>query len=170
MECAICLQSLEEQSAAPLPCGHRDFHASCMLQAMIRGHFRCPLCREACVACEDEDYAAEVDEEGRRVRSALARARYDQELQGAASAYRRAVAAHKKAEREYAVQCRAARRLRGDMEAAVKQLRKTVPRSVARLVTCRFTVAEFDECGYELWCAVDRARARLLHEAAAGEA
>ena len=170
MECAICLQSLEEESAAALPCGHREFHAGCMLKAMLNGHFRCPLCREACVECEEGDYAAEVDEEQRAVRSALARARHEPALQGAASAYRRAIVAYHKAEREFAVHHRAARRLRDEMEAALRQLRKTVPRNVGRLVSSRFVVADFNDRGYDLWYAVDQARARLLHEAAAGEA
>jgi hypothetical protein len=43
-ECAICLDSIDQQMLAYLPCKH-FFHHSCLKQAFVKKLYTCPLCR-----------------------------------------------------------------------------------------------------------------------------
>ena len=43
IECAICLEAIDEREACRLKCGHA-FHSSCMIQSALHDP-RCPVCR-----------------------------------------------------------------------------------------------------------------------------
>ena len=60
MTCPICLEELEQPTSHTLGCGH-SFHASCLLNAVLRGHTACPTRRARCV---DDDSDEEEQENG----------------------------------------------------------------------------------------------------------
>ena len=60
-DCAICLEPLPRDDRVPLePCGHSQFHASCLVRAM-RQNPACPLCRSVPEAEEETEEEEEDD-------------------------------------------------------------------------------------------------------------
>ena len=62
--CVICITALpktrrDTSNVASLPCGHKDFHASCIVRWLLESN-SCPICRAPVVPIED----AEGEEEG----------------------------------------------------------------------------------------------------------
>jgi hypothetical protein len=136
MECAICLEE-ESGECTTLHCGHQ-FHTKCLLDAALRGHRYCSLCRKSMVEERRVESESEEDEydpvqERRRFERGMRLVRSGKaprELVEAAEGYRAAVEFRDRVVREERVVKQQAKVHINNIKRALRKMNREVPREV----------------------------------------